>query len=241
VKGQSQLKVLSRRGTRRQIAHFFIKSYGLRKLHGSKLQRFIRAVLDEIDLQHIKDSQVCANFADRWQMWRFAQQEYIKNEPIDYLEFGVFEGESIRHWLALNVHKDSRFFGFDSFEGLPEDWHGEKGKGYFGVHGEVPLLADSRLKFIKGWFEDTVPTFTREFRAKNHLVVHIDCDLYAGAMLGLVYLTPFMSKGTILIFDEFLDREHEFKAFMDWQRIHKKGIDVIAEAGNYQQICVELQ
>jgi hypothetical protein len=37
-------------------------------------------------------------------------------------------------------------------------------------------------------------------------------------MLTLVYLTPFMSSGTLLFFDEFFDGEHEFKAMMDWQR-----------------------
>jgi hypothetical protein len=48
---------------------------------------------------------------------------------------------------------------------------------------------------------------------KSGLVIHIDCDLYGGAMLVLVYLTSFRSKETIPVFDEFSDREHEFKAF----------------------------
>jgi hypothetical protein len=74
---------------------------------------------------------------------------------------------------------------------------------------------------------------------KNRLVIHIDCDLCGGAMLVLVYLTSFMSKETILVFDEFSDREHEFKAFREWQRIFLKNTRIIAEAENYTQISME--
>src|ERR1700732_3758013 len=112
------MKAPSGHGARWQIAHFFIKGCGLRKLHDSKLQRFVRAVLDEIDLQHVRDSYHCRSFADRAQMWRFMQNSYINDGAVDYLEFGVFEGESMKWWTGLNTHKGSRFFGFDSFEGL---------------------------------------------------------------------------------------------------------------------------
>ena len=74
---------------------------------------------------------------------------------------------------------------------------------------------------------------------KNGLVIHIDCDLYGGAILVLVYLTSFMSKETILVFDEFSDREREFKAFRDWQRILLKSTRIIAQAENYTQISME--
>jgi hypothetical protein len=74
---------------------------------------------------------------------------------------------------------------------------------------------------------------------KNGLVIHIDCDLYGGAMLVLVHLTSFMSKETIPVFDEFSDREHEFKAFRDWQRIPLKNTRIIAQVENYTQISME--
>jgi len=228
-------------GSRKRIAKFLINDCGLRELHGGKLQKVIRSVLDEIDLQHVRDSEPCSLFANRLEMWRDVQERFINDAAVDYLEFGVFEGESMRWWTSLNTHPSSRFFGFDSFEGLPEDWHGEKGKGYFDVCGRLPRIEDPRVKFVQGWFENTLPIFMRDFLVKNLLVVHIDCDLYGGAILALVYLAPFLTKGTILIFDEFFDRENEFKAFMDWRRIYGKNIRIVGEVDNYSQICVQLQ
>jgi O-methyltransferase len=146
----------------------------------------------------------------------------------------------MREWVKLNPHQDGRFIGFDSFEGLPEDWRAEKGRGHFNVGGATPLIDDLRVKFVKGWFENTVPEFARDFSTKNRLVVHLDADLYGSTMLALVHFSHFMSRGTLLMFDEFYDREHEFKALMDWQRIYKRNFRIVAEVGNYGKICAEL-
>jgi len=107
-------------GSRKRIAKFLINDCGLCELHGGKLQKAIRSVLDEIDLQHFRNSEPCRLFANRLEM-------------------------------------------------------------------------------------------------------------------------PFLTKGTILIFDEFFDRENEFKAFMDWRRIYRKNIRIVGEVDNYSQICVQLQ
>ena len=226
---------------RKRLAQFLLKDCGLRKLHDGRLQKVTRSFLDEIDVQHLRDAEPCSSFVNRVEMWRFLQKRLINDAPVDYLECGVFEVESMQWWARLNANQSSRFFGFDSFEGLPEDWHGEKKKGYFDACGRVPRIEDPRIRFVKGWFENTLPVFTRDFSVNNLLVVHIDCDLYGGAMLALVYLAPFMTKGTILIFDEFFDRENEFKAFRDWQRIFRKNIRIVAEVGNYAQVGVQLQ
>jgi hypothetical protein len=226
--------------SKRRIANFFIKGCGLRKLQGSELQRSIRAVLDEIDLQHLRDAYSCRSFGDRAEMYRAVHESSIRGDAVDYLEFGVYQGDSMRQWVSLNEHKDSRFFGFDSFEGLPEDWRAGQGKGHFDVRGVMPQIDDPRVKFVKGWFDNTIPPFARDFSTKNRLLLHVDCDLYGSAMLALVHFAPFMSAGTLLIFDEFYDRENEFKAFMDWQRIYRKSFRIIAEMENYGKICAEL-
>lgn len=173
-------------------------------------------------------------------MYRYLHESCIVGEAIDFIEFGVFRGDSMREWVSLNKHSDSRFFGFDSFEGLPEDWRAGQGKRHFDVRGRVPRIDDPRVRFVQGWFEHTVPLFARDFRIKNRLVLHLDADLYGSTILPLVYFSTFMSKGTLLIFDEFYDREHEFKALMDWQRIFRKRFRFVAEMEHYSKICAEL-
>ena len=76
--------------------------------------------------------------------------------------------------MELNTDGNSRFFGFDSFEGLPEEWNQEKGKGFFNVGGNVPKVDDPRVTFIKGWFDQTVPKFAKDFNPPNRLIIHLD-------------------------------------------------------------------
>ncbi len=225
---------------KRRVANFFIKDCGLRRLEGSSLQKFSPAVLDEIDLQHVRDVHPCRSMYNRAEMYRYIYESCVNGEAIDYLEFGVFQGDSMRQWVNLSKHEDSRFFGFDSFEGLPEDWRAGQGKGHFDVRGTIARIDDPRVKFVKGWFKDTIPSFVRTFTTKNRMLLHVDADLYGSAMLPLFHFTPFMSTGTLLIFDEFYDREHEFKAFMDWQKIYRMNFRIIAEMDNYGKICAQL-
>src|SRR5690348_1613003 len=62
-------------------------------------------------------------------------------EPVSYVEFGVFKGETLRYWSKLLKHPNSTLHGFDSFEGLPEDW-GSLDKRLFDVEGQIPRFDD---------------------------------------------------------------------------------------------------
>src|SRR5664280_2412353 len=68
-------------------------------------------------------------YQTRLELHRFVQSR--ETGPIDYMEFGVFQGESLRWWCEANSHAESRFFGFDSFEGLPEAWSQKPGPPHF--------------------------------------------------------------------------------------------------------------
>jgi hypothetical protein len=226
--------------TRRQIANFFIVNCGLRRLHDTKFQKLTRAVLDEIDLQRLRDSQPCRQCSSRDEMYGYINASVLKSHPIDFLEFGVFQGESLRVWSGLSKDPRSRFYGFDSFEGLPETWRKSQGKGHFDVGGQVPVIQDARIKFVKGWFDQTVPEFVRSFVPMNRLVVHLDADLYSSTVLPLIHLNHWLCSGSLLIFDEFYDREHEFKAFRDFLKASRKDYRAVCEIGGYQKVCVEL-
>jgi O-methyltransferase len=82
--------------------------------------------------------------------------ELIGDAPITYLEFGVHKGWSIDQIARRFSNPGARFYGIDSFEGLPEAYHNEK-PGHFSTGGAVPALGDERISFVKGWFQDTLP------------------------------------------------------------------------------------
>src|ERR1700751_1219420 len=55
-------------------------------------------------------------------LWRLLFVTIGTNERILLLEFGVCNGYSIHQFASMNTNQSSKFIGFDSFEGLPEDW-----------------------------------------------------------------------------------------------------------------------
>ena len=98
----------------------------------------------------VKEFPSALELGSREELYRHVSDALLDGgkEAIDYLEFGVFEGASIGQWCVLNQNAGSRFFGFDSFEGLPEDWHWGKRKGAFSTGGKRPEIADPRVRFV---------------------------------------------------------------------------------------------
>src|SRR5690348_14909088 len=91
------------------------------------------------------------------------------------LEFGVFKGKTIKQ-LRKTLDDKWLIFGFDSFEGLPENWDGiKKNVGSLSNHGMIPDVP--RVKFFKGWFQDTIPEYLLE--GESIALLHVDCDLYS--------------------------------------------------------------
>jgi hypothetical protein len=135
----------------------------------------------------------------------------VAEEPVLYLEFGVFEGASMRVWSRLLRNERSHLHGFDSFEGLPEGWSLNENRGHFATGGEPPRIDDPRVRFFKGWFEETLPAY--EPPPHERLVVNVDADLYGSAALVLTTVEPLIRPGAYVYFDEFNDRAHELRAF----------------------------
>jgi hypothetical protein len=138
----------------------------------------------------------------------------IADKQVLYLEFGVFQGNSMRQWAKWLTNRTSKLRGFDSFEGLPENWSGWTKKGELSTGGVMPNIPDERIKFFKGWIEDTLPSYKVE--ENEILVIFIDTDLYSSTSFVLKTLKDHFKIGTMLYFDEFAVREHELQAFDDF-------------------------
>ncbi|RYD57051.1 MAG: class I SAM-dependent methyltransferase [Sphingobacteriales bacterium] len=160
----------------------------------------------------------------------------LQNRAIQYYEFGVASGASFRWWLKENKNPASEFYGFDTFEGLPEDWHFyKKGDMSFGI----PQVDDERAHFFKGLFQDTVPGFIRETTPHNNAVkvLHMDADLYSSTLYVLTYFAPYLNEGDVIFFDEFNVPNHEFAAWNDFVRSYYVQYDVMGGVNNYYQTC----
>ncbi|HOI69459.1 MAG TPA: TylF/MycF/NovP-related O-methyltransferase [Methanothrix sp.] len=180
-------------------------------------------------------------FKDRHDLYEYIQKAFINNKAIDFLEFGVYKGESLNYWAKMNTNPDSRFFGFDSFLGLPEKWIkplGSLPSGQFSLDGQIPNIEDNRVNLVKGWFQDTLQDFLRNYECDNKLkVLHFDADLYSSTLFALTKLDSHLANGDIIIFDEFSGGD-EFKAFLDYTQAYMKKFDIVAASGpTYQQVA----
>jgi O-methyltransferase len=160
------------------------------------------------------------------------------NRAIDYLEFGVFEGASVQFWIAANQNASSRFVGFDSFEGLPEDWHSDRPKGAFSTGGKLPEIADPRVSFVAGWFQKSLRRFLSEYHPQDQLVIHIDCDLYSSTLYCLTTLDPLISPGTIVVLDDFFDALHVYRALTDYCSSYMRSYRLLAHTPELGQAAI---
>jgi hypothetical protein len=175
-------------------------------------------------------------FADKASLFSHLQSDLVGSEPIDYLEFGVYKGTTMQMWCGLNNHPESRFFGFDSFEGLPEDWRLPTGvlrKGTYAAGGQAPVNPDPRVRFVKGLFQESLGGFLSSFKPRNRLVVHLDADLYSSTLYVLLMLNGLLKPGSLLIMDDFGSVTDVFRAFRDYQRTFQRSSRLLAGGGLY--------
>lgn len=180
----------------------------------------------------LKDHKCPRTYKSREAFYRYLNDEILGNGPLDYLEFGVWRGASIRAWLELNGDPRSRFYGFDTFSGLPEEWRvffRPLPKGSLDAGGVTPAVSDPRVSFIRGVFQDSLPEFLKTFRVMNRLVINLDADLYSSTLYVLASLNPLLRPGTILILDE-ISTPEEFRAFRDFIHSFKRAYKVLAQA-----------
>ena len=204
------------------------------------MQRNIRSFLNQVDFEYFRLRNPCLHFDSRQSMFEFVTRRLEPDRCITILEFGVYKGESMDMWLSLNSNTGSRFVGFDSFRGLPDRWDDDRGKGMFDTGGKPPEITDPRVTFVKGWFHEILPAFLSSFSSNSPLVIHLDADLYSSTFFALLSLNPHIKTGTLLVFDEFYDRDHEFRAFVDFIAFFRRKYTVLGEVGGFAKVCIEL-
>lgn len=191
--------------------------------------------------QHGKDSINGAPREKRNALFQYVtDSQNLLSQPVLYLEFGVHRGESVAWWYENNRHPESRFVGFDSFEGLPEDWQGVMRRGSFDVNGVVPQTDDSRVTFVKGWFHKTLPGHLAIMGLDTRRVIHLDADLYRSTIYPLLILGSVLRAGDILIFDEFADSIHEYRAFEDFCQVFGVETSVLMATVGFSQVAMTI-
>lgn len=138
-------------------------------------------------------------------LYPFVGETLGQDSELTYLEFGVWRGASIKRMAQIFTNPASRFIGFDSFEGLPEDW-GDRPSGTFSTEGNQPRINDKRVSFVKGYFQNTLPDFLKSFEPRGTVLINYDADLYSSTLFLLTTLWHHLPEYHF-IFDEFPNDE----------------------------------
>lgn len=174
--------------------------------------------------------------------------EFVYKSEIegDFYEFGVYQGVSLARAIKANLVWQKRtsatyvkrYFGFDSFQGLP-------------AFAEKDLLRDYRV-FQEGQFGDTSVEQVREnimeaampldgvelvtglfssslsaadvmarIGGSRVAIAHVDCDLYSSAIDCLEFIGNRLQDGAVILFDDWFcyrgrPTHGVHKAFMEW-------------------------
>ena len=174
-------------------------------------------------------------FFNRWNFFDAIVAQTDKSRP--FYEFGVWNGISFKYLIKTF----KKGFGFDTFTGIPEDWHNEP-SGSYSSFGSIPKIKGG--EFIVGKFENTLPKFFSKKRPLASLI-NFDADLYSSTLCALNYSNKVIDEKSILIFDELIMNENwekdEYKALNEFCDSLSISYDVIAVSFYSKQVAIKLK
>jgi hypothetical protein len=142
-----------------------------------------------------------------------------------YLEFGVWVGSTI-NFFSNYVNT---IYGFDSFEGLREDWVGsESPKGTFNLNKKPPKLNKNVIPIV-GWVQDTLVPFLEKYKPEINFV-HMDMDTYETTKFVLIKIKPYLVKNCIITFDELYN-------YPGWEVGEYKALKETFNDNEYKYVC----
>lgn len=174
---------------------------------------------------------ICCN---RWAFFDAVIENCDRSRP--FYEFGVWRGQSFRYLMR----SFSAGYGFDTFAGLPEDWH-EHARGSYSSAGHIPDI--ERGEFVAGEFEHTLPEFFARDRPLAALI-NFDADLYTSTLCALEHANRIIDDKTILVFDEMIMNEHweqdEYRALVEFCQHQGCSYEVLTVCFFSKQVAVKL-
>jgi predicted O-methyltransferase YrrM len=136
---------------------------------------------------------------------------------------------------------DSEVHGFDTFEGIPEDWHATRA-GAYSTHGALPH-APANVVFHVGRFSETLPAFLAAHPGPIRFM-NVDCDLYSSTKDVLDAVADRLRPGSVLVFDEYVMNPHwqqdEWRAWQEAVQRHGWRYRYIGISLASQQAVVQL-
>ncbi|MFD2419428.1 class I SAM-dependent methyltransferase [Amycolatopsis pigmentata] len=153
-------------------------------------------------------------------------------------EFGVFSGSTLAVIADARAGKD--VYGFDSFQGLPEDWRTNIPTGTFRVD-EPPEVPGAEL--VVGWFDDTLPDFL-DSHPGPVAFLHLDADLYSSTKVVLGQVGSRLRPGSVVVFDEYFNypgwEEHEHRAWCEFVEASGVRFEYLCYTSNSEQLAVRI-
>lgn len=192
---------------------------------------------------HFRPSFLNSVFVDANKLNSYSLKKALENHATQsnnfFVEFGVFRGLSINAFAKILKHK--KIYGFDSFEGLREDWAGTGVvKGEFDLKGKIPKLENNVIP-VRGWVQNTVEPFLQEHKPLISFA-HMDLDTYESTLFVLQKIKPHLTKGSILLFDELYNfpgwSVGEYKALTE--SFNTKEYKIIAFAKDGWSVAIEI-
>lgn len=162
---------------------------------------------------------------------RFELFQMIQNVPGAIFECGVHYGGGVSSWQHLSeiyepVNFTRRIYGFDTFEGFPNvtrsDNEGQKlahSAGDFSVGNQQSLIIDTldsiectrkvfvpeRFNIVVGDIASTLPKLLAEDSSISIALLYLDLDLYEPTVSTLNACKDRLTKGSVVVFDEYAD------------------------------------
>jgi hypothetical protein len=159
----------------------------------------------------------------------------INGRATCYVEFGVYQGYSMRYFSGHIKDPKAVFFGLDTFSGLPERW-GTVESGKFDVSGNFPQIDDKRVTFMKGMFWESWPQLYKRLPSysTHELLVNFDADLYSSTLFALSKLDN-LRRPYLALFDEFYGDEP--RALSDYMSSHGAKVEFLAYTGSSKAVA----